>query len=370
MKILHILDSNTFTGIENVVLTIISYVSRHDIAESVYLSPRGDVEDILKKFGIDYYGVDTLDKKTLKKAIEILKPDVIHTHDLKSSILASKIKCDAKLIIHIHNTPSYLRKICYKSVALYLACKKASKILTTTDDMEEEFIFSRFLYDKFVNVGEPINVSRIRRLSNQNITYDGMVNLEARYLFDAIFVGKINEENNPIFLADIINSLCRERPEIKIAIVGDGDAKSRFFSKIEDYFLEKNVLYFGNLENPYPLIKKSKSFILPSKEEGYGIAAAEAMVLRVPVICSGAGGLDNIVDDRCGRICGYSKEAYVAEVYRLSIDDIYHFKKVKATDRKRIYLDNMKEYYNKITNIYAKIKLEDNLWYIKNNVAK
>ncbi|MBQ1802079.1 glycosyltransferase [Lachnobacterium bovis] len=370
MKILHILDSNTFAGVENVIVTIIAYFCRHDIAESVYLSPRGDIEEKLKKYGVDYYGVDVLSKDTLKTAIDILKPDIIHTHDYKSAVLASKIKCNAKLIIHMHQNPNYLKRLCHSSISLFLACRKACKVLTVTDEIEEDFIFSKFIEDKIYNIGEPINVSRIRRLSNESFSYEGMSDLNEKYIFDTIFVGRLSDEKNPILLADIINSLCLEMPNIRIAVVGDGDARDKLFARIEDYFLEKNVLYFGSIDNPYPLIKKSKSFIIPSREEGYGIAAAEAMILRVPVVCSGTGGLAKFVNDKCGKVCGFVKDSYVAEVYRLAIDDIYHFKKVKATEKRSIYLDNIKEYYHYITNVYDKIKLEEVLWYMKNNVAK
>ena len=36
--------------------------------------------------------------------------------------------------------------------------------LNDTDEIEEDFIFSKFIEDKIYNIGEPINVSRIRSI--------------------------------------------------------------------------------------------------------------------------------------------------------------------------------------------------------------
>ena len=70
------------------------------------------------------------------------------------------------------------------------------------------------------------------------------------------------------------------------------------------------------MENPYPVLNASKIMILPSKWEGYGLVAVESLSLGIPVICSGAGGLKNIVNSSCGKICK-NKDDYVQEIIEL-----------------------------------------------------
>ena len=52
---------------------------------------------------------------------------------------------------------------------------------------------------------------------------------------------------------------------------------------------------------------------MPSLWEGFGLAAVEALTLGLPVVCSGAGGLCDIVNDSCGKICKTLDE-YVSEL--------------------------------------------------------
>lgn len=98
------------------------------------------------------------------------------------------------------------------------------------------------------------------------------------------------------------------RQGISIAVVGKGDMFEWFENQVKTYHLQENIDLYGFLENPYPILNASKIMILPSKWEGYGLVAVEALSLGVPVVCSGAGGLKNIVNDRCGKICGFDKK--------------------------------------------------------------
>ena len=85
MTILHILKSNEYSGAENVVCTIIKNMPEH---HSIYMSRNGSIENQLQERGIDFYGVEKIDVKTIKKAISELKPDVIHAHDFTASVMA------------------------------------------------------------------------------------------------------------------------------------------------------------------------------------------------------------------------------------------------------------------------------------------
>lgn len=46
MKVLHVLNTNSYSGAENVAITIINHMSN---VESIYLSLNGPISEILKK---------------------------------------------------------------------------------------------------------------------------------------------------------------------------------------------------------------------------------------------------------------------------------------------------------------------------------
>ena len=107
MRVLHVLNTNSYSGAENVAITIINHMPDVD---STYLSLKGPISEILKKSNIKYYSVDKLSVKSLKKAIQEINPDVIHAHDYTASILCSLCFPKAKLISHIHNNSPWIKK--------------------------------------------------------------------------------------------------------------------------------------------------------------------------------------------------------------------------------------------------------------------
>ena len=96
--------------------------------------------------------------------------------------------------------------------------------------------------------------------------------------------------------------------------------------------------------------------VMPSKWEGFGLVALEAMCLGVPVICSGVGGLHNIVTEDCGRIC-VNVSQYTKEMKRILADhkylEMYKEGAMKQADR----FDNLNEYIDKIKDMYGGLKI-------------
>ena len=140
-----------------------------------------------------------------------------------------------------------------------------------------------------------------------------------------------------------------------MAIVGDGELKNRFIEKIAELELEKNIKMYGFLENPYGLIKNSKVLCMPSKWEGFGLAAVEALSLSIPVVCSGCGGLKNLIDDSCGCICGYDTQKYAAEITKILLNKEYQEKKKENALKRARALSNIDSYTNMIKGIYQNV---------------
>ena len=112
---------------------------------------------------------------------------------------------------------------------------------------------------------------------------------------------------------------------------------------------------YGFLENPYGLIKNSKVLCMPSKWEGFGLAAVEALSLGIPVVCSGCGGLKDLIDDSCGCLCGYDTQKYAAEITQILLNKEYQEKKQKNALKRAGALSNINSYTNMIRGIYQNI---------------
>lgn len=339
MKVLHVLNTNSYSGAENVAITIINHMSN---VESIYLSLNGPISEILKKNNIQHYAVDKLSIKSLKKAIRELKPDIIHAHDYTASILCALCFPKAKIISHIHNNSPWIKSYGIYSWAYLFSSFFYKKILTVSDSIEKEYVFGKFIKNKIECIGNPTDIELIHQKA---IEYT----IDKKY--DLIFLGRLTAQKNPKLLLEVFNDLILKRPNISIAVVGAGDQFESFNESIHKNNLQDNIEMYGFMENPYPVLNASKIMILPSKWEGYGLVAVESLSLGIPVICSGAGGLKNIVNSSCGKICK-NKDDYVQEIIELlDNEQAYAPKSNKAKERAKVY-GNIQGYISKIRNVY------------------
>jgi glycosyltransferase involved in cell wall biosynthesis len=56
-------------------------------------------------------------------------------------------------------------------------------------------------------------------------------------------------------------------------------------------------MLLGNSNEIDEILCFSDLFLLPSEQESFGLSALEAMVHKVPVVCSDVGGLSEVVED-------------------------------------------------------------------------
>ena len=97
--------------------------------------------------------------------------------------------------------------------------------------------------------------------------------------------------------------------------------------------------------------------VAPSKFEGFGMAAVEAMAFGKPVLASRVGGFMLTVNDSCGKICGTDKKPVDRNDFVNSIielldnEEVYKAKSDGARKRAK-ELNNYDQYMEKIVSIY------------------
>lgn len=109
---------------------------------------------------------------------------------------------------------------------------------------------------------------------------------------------------------------------------------------------------YGFQSNPYGLVQNSRVMCMPSLWEGFGLAAVEALCLGIPVVCSGAGGLSDLIDEQCGMICGENLGRYVDEIIKLLSDESYRRQKSNASRIRAAQIANIKSYIQSISDEY------------------
>ncbi|WP_291866355.1 N-acetyl-alpha-D-glucosaminyl L-malate synthase BshA [Maribacter sp.] len=91
----------------------------------------------------------------------------------------------------------------------------------------------------------------------------------------------------------IFNKIQKEVPS-KLVMVGEGPEKENAEMLCETYGITDKVIFLGNSNEIDKILCFSDLFLLPSETESFGLAALEAMINKVPVISSNAGGIPEV----------------------------------------------------------------------------
>ena len=95
---------------------------------------------------------------------------------------------------------------------------------------------------------------------------------------------------------DVIEVFYRTQKEVNAILImlGDGPERLKAMEKCEKLGVENKVKFLGKSNQVYQILCYSDLFILPSASESFGLAALEAMMMRVPVISTNVGGLPEV----------------------------------------------------------------------------
>ncbi len=86
-------------------------------------------------------------------------------------------------------------------------------------------------------------------------------------------------------------------PDAKLIIAGEGKMETRLKDMAKISGLAQAILFYPVTRKPSEILPLLDVFILPSREEGFGLAILEAQAAGVPVIASRVGGIPDLVED-------------------------------------------------------------------------
>lgn len=137
-----------------------------------------------------------------------------------------------------------------------------------------------------VKMGLPRN--RVHVSGNAvDLSYINSFRYEGDKLHDGVFVGRISKEKGVFCLVEAWRKIVQVRRNAQLLIIGSGPEIDNVIRSVKNHDLEKNVIVKGYCSDKemYTLMKASKTFVLPSVFEGWGLAVAEALTCGLPVIC-------------------------------------------------------------------------------------
>jgi glycosyltransferase involved in cell wall biosynthesis len=86
-------------------------------------------------------------------------------------------------------------------------------------------------------------------------------------------------------LVEMLPQVLRDHPETILALAGDGPERSSIEERIRGLSLEQHVRLLGQRSDVPALLQASDLLVFPSKNEGFGLVALEALASALPVVC-------------------------------------------------------------------------------------
>ena len=344
MRVIHVLSTDRFSGAENVVCQIINMYKENKDVEMFYCSPDGDIRNAVEQKAINFIGINKLTFKNLKKVVDEYKPDIIHAHDIRASVLVSLFGKKYKLISHVHTNSEKTKKLSLKSLLFLKASAKFSHIYWVSNSSLNEFYFYNNVLKNSSVLTNVIAIDEIIEKASQ----------EECDKYDVIFVGRLTDVKDPIRLINVFKMVVEKRKNAKLAIVGDGDLKDAVKECIVSNKLEKNVDLLGFQKNPYKFMKNTKLMLMTSKFEGTPMCALEAMALGLPIISTPTDGLVELIEqDKSGFLSNDDVELKDKIVEILS-DDKKYLKMSKYAENKSKMVNDIKKYKKELDKKYFK----------------
>jgi glycosyltransferase involved in cell wall biosynthesis len=135
-----------------------------------------------------------------------------------------------------------------------------------------------------------------------------------------LFVGRLIPRKGLNFLVEAAEHIVKEYRQTMFLIVGDGPLKNRLVSHLEKMNLSGNFVFLGDVhENVLPaLYNCADVFVLPSIQEGQGIALLEAQATAKPVVAFDVGGVrEAVLDNETGLLMKPDSNALADAIMKL-----------------------------------------------------
>lgn len=108
-------------------------------------------------------------------------------------------------------------------------------------------------------------------------------------------MGELNDNKNHETVIRAIGML--NMPQVKYVVCGKGEKEPELRNMIAESGLDGRVVLAGYTKNVRDYLYASDIFAFPSRREGLGLAAIEAMAAGLPILTSDVGGINDFSQD-------------------------------------------------------------------------
>ncbi len=285
--------------------------------------------------------------------------DILHAHLSKSIItcLLANYICKRPIIVHEHggifrkglsfSIYRFLLKLLHKRAAIIIANSKATAQrlvkVAGIDAGRIEVIYNAIEFDSF-EVSESL---RIRSREKLGVSQKDIL---------VGFVGRLHRLKGADILIEAFSLLLRQSADYFLVLAGDGPQRKSLESLVARLGIGERVKFLGMSDNVAEVMVAFDIGVVPSRQESFGVVAAELMRMKVPIVSSGEEGLAELVTNGVtGLVTRQNIPEEICRCVQRLADDADLRQRLAEAAYEFSDQFGLKEYLNKLRGVYMKV---------------
>jgi glycosyltransferase involved in cell wall biosynthesis len=264
----------------------------------------GPLDPALESAGVTRFGIPGYSRSPvnsaraalgLRRAIGSFRPDVIHSHNVKSTGTVALARGSTRLRPPLVATFHGVRRGEYRTAALIL--RAARMVVCVSADTSGGLVDAGLRRDRVrvipnaVAAPEPLTPGD-RESLDQDLRLDGgpVVSL----------VGRLVPQKAPQRFLAAAALIAAEMPDCRFPIVGDGPLRSALEAEARRLGIEGAVRFTGIRTDASAIISRSDLVVFSSDWEGMSLVALEALSAGTPVVATDVEGMRELLGTGAG----------------------------------------------------------------------
>lgn len=265
-------------------------------------------QDNIKTIAISITDNNTIEYKFEENNLEYHYLRINSLKDFKIGLkkLNSILSNYSDIVLHCHMFHALMLGISYS-----LFYKKTPIVFTLHNILVEE-VYRRFalFFTKafrkadinFSSRGSKWYLKKITVIANGVDFEKFRIEKERTYnnheIFKFLFLGRIEEQKNPLILPDLCKKLiAADFKNFVIIVAGSGNMKDQLDKRIKETNFDKYIKILGFQKNVKEQLVNSHCMILPSFWEGLPISLIEASATKLPIITTPVGSIPDFFNN-------------------------------------------------------------------------
>lgn len=310
-KIIHIVDTLCVGGREKIIIDICNNLDqkKYDVYIITLTNDINVIDNLINKDSVKYIELPVKHKEIiglntvlsffkvvslLKKHLNNIKPDIIHSHSYLHRLLIvysaiKTLKYNVKVFHTVHTSGLYYNpKGVLDKIKLFIEKSIIGMIKPSLVSISEVIHENneRLLIDVAKQIKYIPNGIDLEFYNRDNFNVAPEVFGVNKADIVLTYVARLCVGKNHLTLLKAIKLIVKTHPDIKLLLAGDGETRNEIEQFIRIHSLEKNVILLGSISNIGDLLSITNIALFPSEFEGFTLTLIEKMAMGLPVVAA------------------------------------------------------------------------------------